>query len=174
MQTRIITKFTIGADRDLKTLLYIGEATAREKYTGRASEQEIEAHIQSNFNHKRLKAETSSMSNQYLVVYEDGEPAGYARVTSKGERPGQFEGKSAVRIADFSVLKKFRDDRLKAALLEKCLSVCGLQKITWISEYEGHPDLAFFETRGFRKSTTITGFDEFGLALVYLVNEKSK
>jgi hypothetical protein len=174
MQTGIITKFIIGADRDIKTLLYIAAATAREKYDGRVPHPRLEAYIEHHFHYKLIQSETSSISTQFLVVYEDGEPAGYARITSKGERPGQFEGKSAVRIADFSVLKKFKDDRLKAALLEKCLSVCSPQQITWIAEHDGYPDLALFETRGFSKSPAITGFDEFGLAQLYLVKEKSK
>jgi hypothetical protein len=172
MANTIVTKFTIGTEHGINTVLSIGAATAREKYAGKVPGNQLETFIQSNFNDEVLHVEMNSMSNQYLVVYADEEPAGYARITSKGQRPEIFDKKTVARIADFDVLKKFNDIQIKKNLFEKCLSVCSMQQIIWISEYEGNPDLEFFESYGFKKNTEITGSQELALTPVYLVKDK--
>jgi len=172
MANTIVTKFAIGSDQDINTLLFIGVASAKEKYADKVPVDQLEAYLQSNFNDKVLHDEVNDMSNQYLVVYSDDEPAGYARITSKGKRPEIFSKKTVIRIADFGILKKFTDVQIKKDLFEKCLSVCNKQQIVWISEYNGNPDLEFFESYGFRKNTTIDGSNELSLTPVYLVKEK--
>jgi hypothetical protein len=169
MGNSIITKFAVGTEHDIKTLLFIAAATAREKYGEKVREDRLEAYIQDNFNYTALPGEISSMSNQFLVVYSDGEPAGYARVTSKGPRPRLFDGKTVARIADFGILKKFDTVQVKKDLFEKCLAACGTRQIIWIGEYDGNPDLEFFESYGFKKDTKLTDLHEFGLAPVYLI-----
>jgi hypothetical protein len=133
---------------------------------------QLEEYIQNNFNDDVLRVEMNSMSNQYLVVYVDGEPAGYARVTSKGKRPEIFEGQTLARIADFFVLNKYADWQVKKRLFEKCLSVCSMQQIIWISEFDSNPDLEFFGDYGFTKNTEILRELEFGLNPVHLVKDK--
>lgn len=172
MGNTIETKFAIGTEQGIKTILDIGAATAREKYAGKVPADQLETFIKDNFNRTVLNVEMNTMSNQFLVVYADGQPAGYARITSKGPRPEIFDKKSILRIADFDVLKKFSDTAIKKSLFEKCLSVCRMQQIIWIAEYDGNPDLTFFESYGFKRNTTITGSYELGLTPVYLVKEK--
>jgi hypothetical protein len=172
MSDSIVTRFIVGTEQGINTMLSIGPATAKEKYAGSVPDDELVAFINSNYNNVVLHAEMNSMSNQFLVVYSDGEPAGYAKITSKGHRPEIFDKKTAVRIADFDVLKKFNDIHVRKNLFEKCLSVCNMQQIVWICEYEGNPDLEFFKSYGFRKNTGITGSGELGLSPICLVKEK--
>jgi hypothetical protein len=117
--------------------------------------------------------ELNSMSNQYLIVYADDEPAGYAKVTSKGPRPTIFEGKTLTRIADFGVLTKYNDAAIGKVLFEKCLSISTMPQVVWISEYQNNPYLAFFESYGFKQNTTITASHELSLPAVYLIKEKA-
>jgi predicted GNAT family N-acyltransferase len=173
MESTIVTSFCIGTDECKKTLSFISAATAREKYTGKVPPAQLKDYIQKKFSGGALHVDMNSLSNQFLVVYADGEVAGYARVTSKGSRPEIFNGKSIMRIADFAVLKKFDDVQVKKSLFEKCLSVCGLQQIIWIGEYDQNPDLEFFASYGFVKNTAVTGVNELGLPLIYMVKEKN-
>ena len=113
------------------------------------------------------------MSNQYLVVYADDEPAGYARVTSKGTRPEYFGNKTLVRIADFGVLAKFDDLQINKSLFDKCISITNMQQVVWISEYENNTYLDFFESYGFKRNADITTPQELLLQPVYLVKEKA-
>ena len=91
MSNTIVTKFTIGSEQGINTMMCIGTSAAREKYTGKVPQDQLEVFIANNFNDEVLHIEMNSMSNQFLVVYADEEPAGYARVTSKGLRPEVFD-----------------------------------------------------------------------------------
>ncbi|MDP9079596.1 MAG: N-acetyltransferase [Bacteroidota bacterium] len=172
MATNIVTKFTIGTEQGVDTLLFLTSAIAREKFSGRIPDQKLDDYINKNFNHETLTIELNSMSNQYLVVYADDEPAGYARVTSKGWRPELFEGKTLARIADFGVLAKHDDPLVRKSLFEKCLSISTMQQVIWISEYENNPYLNFFESYGFKRNVDISAQQELPLSPVYLVKEK--
>lgn len=172
MENTILTRFAIGTEQGMNTLLFIGAATAKEKYAGKVPENILEEYIRSNFNPELLRVEMNNMSNQYVVAYANGEVAGYARITSKGKRPEIFEKETVARIADFFVLNRFEDVAIKKLLFEKCLLLCNMQQVIWISEYEGHPDLDLFESYGFRINIQINGRQELGLAPIYLVKEK--
>ena len=169
MANSIITNFCIGIEQDRKTISFISKAAAREKYKGKVPEAELEAWMEKTFNDHALRAELNNISNQHLVVYVNDEIAGYARITTKGERPAIFDGKRIVRIADFAVLQKFDETEAKQRLFEKCLHLCNTQQTVWISEFEGHPNLDFFSGYGFVKDPAITGTNELGLPMVYLV-----
>jgi hypothetical protein len=167
MSTNI--KFIIGSEQDINTLLFISKAIAREKYADIVAKDRLEAYIHENFNENVLYGEINDMSNQFLVVYADGEPAGYARITSKGRRPEIFYGKPMANITAFGILKKITDGDTKKHLFEKCLSACCRQQTIWISDYSGNADTEFFESYGFSKNEAITCSHELALKPVYLV-----
>ncbi len=169
MANWIVTNFCIGTEQDRRTLGFITKATAREKYNDKVPGPDLEAYIDKHFNDNTLRLELNNISNQTLAVFVDGEIAGYAQVTTKGERPEIFDGKSVVRIANFSVLQKFDETEARKNLFEKCLCLCGTQKTVWISEYEDNPNMDFFSDYGFQKTVSSSGVNELGLPLVYLV-----
>jgi hypothetical protein len=172
METKIITKFTIGNEQGINSLLFLTSAIAREKFAGKVCDQELEDFIKANFKREALVTELNSMSNQYLIVYADDEPAGYARVTSKGIRPEIFDNKTLARIAEFGVLAKYTDPLIGKSLFEKCLSISTMQQVIWISEFENNPYLELFESYGFKRNTAIIVPQELPLQPVYLVKER--
>ncbi|WP_114940660.1 N-acetyltransferase [Mucilaginibacter endophyticus] len=172
MPDKIVTKFTIGNRDGFDALLFISTAIAKEKFAGKIDDQGLQVYINRNFNESELLKELNSLSNQYLIVYVNDEPAGYAKVTSKGTRPTIFEGKTLARIADFGVLEKHNDPLIRKALFEKCLAISTAQQAVWISEYENSPHLDFFESYGFKRNTDIIAPKELPLPPVYLVKEK--
>jgi len=173
MKTNIITKFTIGTEQGINSLLFLSVAIAREKFAGKIPDQELEDYINKNFNKDTLMIELNSMSNQYLIVYADDEPAGYARVTSKGARPEIFSNQTLARVADFGVLTKYNDPLFSKSLFEKCLSISSMPQVIWISEYRNNPYLTFFESYGFSKNTEINDTHELNLIPVNLVKYKT-
>lgn len=173
MATKIITKFTIGTEEGINALLFLSAAIAREKFARKIPDQELEDYINKNFNKDVLMVEINSMSNQYLIVYVDDEPAGYARVTSKGTRPELLSDKTLIRIADFGILTKYNDVLIAKSLFEKCLSISTIQQVIWISEYENSPYLEFFESYGFIRNTDISHTPELNIIPVYLVKYKT-
>ncbi|PSL28201.1 N-acetyltransferase [Chitinophaga ginsengisoli] len=171
---RIVTNSCIGTEQNLKLLMHIGAATAREKYTGKVPVDQLEGYIQTNFSYQALRIEVNSMANQFLVVWVNGEVAGYARVTSKGQRPEILQGKSVIRIADFRVLERFNEMEVKNNLFERSLSLCHAQQITWISEFADDVDIAFWESYGFVHNAAMTGINELGLPVVCLLRNREE
>jgi hypothetical protein len=173
MATKIVTKFIIGNEQGINDLLVITSTTARERFKGKVPDQELENYINANFSKDALMVELNSMSNQYLMVYTDDEPAGYVRVTSKGTRPEFFAKKTLARIADFGVLAKYNDPLISKSLFEKGLSISNMQQVIWISEFEGSPYLDFFESYGFKRNSEISVPQVLSIQPVYLVKEKT-
>jgi len=172
MEAKILTKFTIGTEEGLNDLFFISRETAKERYTGKVADQELIDYINLNFSKEVLMTELNSLSNQYLIVYTDGEAAGYAKLSSKGIRPEIFEGKTLIRIADFGILNKYNDDLIRKSLFEKCLSASTMQKVIWISESEDSRYLDFFESYGFKREVNIKLPHELPLSPVYFFKEK--
>jgi len=169
-EMNIITKFTIATEQGVETLLALTCELAIEQYASLVERPVLDRYMLENFNKKALIDELNSMSNQWLVVYADGLPAGYARITTRGEKPQVLDGKPAVRIADFGILKKFPAPAIRDSLLEKCLTVGrshdGVQ--IWVNEHIGSPLIELFESKGFIKQQEAARLDALPLASVFL------
>jgi len=173
MDTKIITKFTLGTDQGMDALLPLTKEIAIEKFSNLVQAELLESYISESFNGTALIAELNSMSNQWLVVYADENPAGYARITSKGRRPQILDRKRITRIADFGVLKKYDDPAIRQSLFEKCMSVCKSYEVTWMNEYLENPLIDFFESEGFIKQEGVNQLDELPLPSVCLIKQQS-
>lgn len=163
----IITKFTVATEQAVDTLAMLTRELAIEKFSAIIDQRMLADYIATNFNEKVLVSELNSMSNQWLVVYVDDNPAGYARITSKGKKPVSLDNKRSVRIADFGVLKKYPEQAI-SSLLEKCLTVCKSYEGVWINEYLQNPLIEFFESKGFSKQPETFQLDELPLESVCL------
>mgnify|MGYP000149641437 CR=1 FL=1 len=163
---KIITKFTLGSQQGRDILLLLTRELAIEKFSSLVDEQILTDYINKHFNKETLIAETNDMSNQWLVIYIDDMPAGYACITSKGERPEFLAGKRAMCIADFGVLHKYATPAVIDSLFEKCLSICQAVDGIWITAYAQNPLIPYFESKGF--ILTKTGFQATELPLKYV------
>lgn len=165
----IITKFTIATEEGTDMIETLTRALAKEKFSSILKQGLLEDYIESHLNRKQLVAEMNDLSNQWLVVYADNDPAGYAKITSKGKRPKSLESKPVFRIADFAVLSKYPQFEVKKALFDKCLLICKHYEAVWINEYPSNPYLAFFESNGFVKQPEAYQLDEMSMPSVCLV-----
>lgn len=168
MDTTIITKFTIATPENIAIMYKLTKAITREKFSALLPESIIEHYIDENFNERQLKDEMNSMSNLWLTVYSGDEPAGYARITSKGKKHESIGDKRFIRLADYSILNKFNDTAVNQSLFNKCLSACQSYEGIWLNEYLENPLLNFFEKNDFiRKDYSEDSF-ELPLPSVYL------
>lgn len=169
MAVEIVTKFTIATEEGIDALLYLTQSIAREKFLPLLPWEEVENYLSENYSEKALMVEVNSMSNQWLVVYADKKPAGFARITSKGKRPETVVQKRVIRLADLGVLQDFNDPAILKSLLDKCLSVCQSYEAVWITEYEKNPYLSFFESAGFSRQDEKNDLYELPLPSVCLI-----
>lgn len=172
MAKKIITKFTVGTDESIDTLLVLTKTIATEKFSKLLETSALENYIAENFNKEALITEVNTMSNQWLIVYADDVPVGYARITSKGSRHEMLNQKRSIRIADFGILENFNDPAIIISLFQKCLSVCKSYERVWINEYLENPFIGFFESEGFIRQSELHHIDELPLPSIYLIREE--
>lgn len=165
----IITKFTVATEQGIDMLLQLTKALALEKYATVLEPEALEYYIEAAFSERTLISELNSLANQWLVVYAEGIPAGYARVTAKGKRPDQLQGRRALRIADFGILKKFPEPEIRDALLDKCIAACHGHESIWINEYTANPFMVSFEGKGFVPQQEAWRMDDLPLSSVCLI-----
>jgi hypothetical protein len=79
----------------------------------------------------------------------DNKPAGYARITAKGQRPEVLQNKRGIRLAEFGILRQYNEEAVRLSLFEKCMLVTQSYEGVWINEYTESPLLSFFESKGF-------------------------
>ena len=151
MDLKIITKFTIATPAGVDALMYLTETIAREKFTDLVAAEVLEKYITDNFNSKSvINGLNDILGRLWLMVFCDGEPAGYAQITSNAIGPDTVTH-SAVRIAEFGILKRYDEPLVWQSLYEKCSSVVSSSGTVWLNEYIGNPAIVFFENNGFRK-----------------------
>lgn len=170
---KITTKFAIATEATTKMLSKLTQDLAHEKFYSILDQKTIESYIEEQFNTKYLISEINSMSNQWLMVYVDDNPAGYAKITSKGRAPHTLEDKRVLRIADFAILKRYPEEEVKKSLLEKCLSVCTRVESIWINEYIDNPIISFFESNGFQRQPELAQHDELNLPSIHMIYQSN-
>jgi len=170
MDTKIITKFTVASEQGIDVLLYLTQTVARQKFEALLSIEQLENYLSENCSEKALMAEVNSMSNQWLVVYVDDQPVGFARITSKGEKPKALLQKRAIRIADFGLLKEVTDNAIRQSLFDKCWSVCMPYEAVWINEFDQNPFIDFFVSQGFNVVDGNFSMDELPLKSTCLIS----
>ncbi|WP_312792945.1 N-acetyltransferase [Sphingobacterium sp.] len=167
---KIITKFTVATEQGIDALLMLTKKLALEKFDSLLKKEEIDKYITEHFNTKTLINEINSMSNQWLVVYVGDAPAGYARITTKGERPDLIDGKRAIRIADFGVLQQYMQAEVMHSLLDKCVGVCSAYEAIWINEHVKSVYIELFQQNGFvLQEKEMTALDNLPLPSIYLI-----
>ncbi|WP_118976617.1 N-acetyltransferase [Taibaiella koreensis] len=162
----IITKFTVATEQGVETLLKLTQALATEKFSSLIDRHTLDRYIVDHYNEKALIGALNNRSNQWLVVYVDSVPAGYACITTRGQKPEALAHRRAIRIADFGILKQYPDPAVGFVLLEKCLAVCksGQDIAVWINEYIEYPLAGLFEAKGFIRQPGTYRLDELPLA----------
>lgn len=171
MDSEIITKFTVASVQGINALIYLTQTIAREKFLSLLPKEQIENYLSENFSVKTLTDEVNSISNQWLIAYSNENPVGFARITSKGQRPEKIANKRAVRIADFGIIKEFSAPLVRQSLFNSCITVCKSYEAIWINEYLENPFINFFESEGFIRQDAPGELFELPLQSVYLVKQ---
>ncbi len=136
----IITKFAVASDKMIAELLYL---------TRTWLEEHPEIAMEGQYSKKILVNSMNSFSSQWFIVYVGEEPAGFAFLTEGGARPAFLEGKRAIQLEVFAVLKAYAGAGADNSLLEKCLSVYKGRDAIW-APLSVAPD--FLEAKGFVKT----------------------
>ncbi|BAV08365.1 hypothetical protein SAMN05421788_112173 [Filimonas lacunae] len=171
MDSKIVTQFVVASEQGVKALLELAQTITREKFASLLSPQKTDKYLAAKYSKQALIDEVNNLSNQWLVVYVNDKPTGFARITSKGERPEMLAQKRVVRIADFGILNACANEMVRQSLWDKCCAVCKSYEAIWMHEYAENPLIAFFESQGFRQQEEAAAPDELLLPSVYLIKQ---
>lgn len=171
MEQQIKTKFIVVNEAGMRDLLFLTHTLAAEKFSGLLPAPELKKYTDL-YTQQRLAAAVNNFSNQWLIVYVDDKPAGYALITSAGKKPDSITGNKAKRLADFGVLQQYAGTACKQVLMDKCLLVSKAYDVLWLHEYAQSPLLPFFEENGFHRDGQAAALDELPLPAVFLIKEK--
>ncbi|MGY0036795.1 N-acetyltransferase [Pedobacter sp. NJ-S-72] len=172
MDQKIITKFRVATEDAISELLFLTRTIAIEKYAHLVTDEVIEDYISGIYNDKHIIDEMNSFGNQWLVVYIDEKAIGYAFVTTQGKRPEMLEGKKAICIADFCILKAYLSSAAKQSLMDKCLSIGKGYEALWLAEQTDNPLLSFFEDHGFIRGEQANDFIDLDIKMNYMIKKK--
>jgi hypothetical protein len=103
----------------------------------------------SGYDNKQLLQEMNGLSNIWLIVYVDGTAAGFARITTKGERPDAATHQKGAGIADFSIGDGYAGNAAARSLLEKCLQAGKQYNMLWVLKTVAAAALPVFTALGF-------------------------
>jgi hypothetical protein len=173
METNIVTKFAIASEEGLETIKNLTRTIAREKFTHLLTAADLEHFIAQAFSDKKLIDDLNEMlTTQWLVVYKDDTPAGYARITSKGAYP-LSEQKNYIRMADFGILATYNEPLVLQSLFDKCYNLCKSYQAIWLHEYKDNPLLPFFAQNGFTPVHAEPAcYDLLPIPSVFMIREK--
>ncbi len=105
----------------------------------------------SGYDNKQLLQEMNSLSNIWLIVYVEGIAAGFARITTKGERPDAALRQKGAGIADFRIGGGNADNEAARSLLEKCLQAGKQYHMLWVLKTVAAAALPVFTALGFEE-----------------------
>ncbi|PYF71473.1 N-acetyltransferase [Pedobacter nutrimenti] len=171
MEEKIITKFTVATGESIDNLMALGRELNEEQYSAFLKKDQLRQYVSNYFNEKYLIEEVNSLSNQWLIVYQNTKAIGYARLTSKGKHPLITTGKRTIRIAGFGILKEYTNELTLKSLFDKCLMVSKAYEMVWMNEHPSNTFLPFFKENGFRHLDENAVLDELPHSSVYLLKE---
>jgi len=141
----ITTKFAIATEQGLEMLTQLIRDVSITSLETAPSEK---------YSRENLIAALNSLSNQFIVVYSDALPVGYACVTATGKRPESLKNEKAVQIADFGLLKPYQQTTIQDVLLKKCLSISTIYSYVWMEIPTESPLIAYLNNHGFHEQTS--------------------
>ncbi|WP_223152061.1 N-acetyltransferase [Chitinophaga qingshengii] len=167
----ITTKFVVVNEANIMDLLQLITTLAKEKYGPVLSDAQLNTYLH-RYTPQQLASDVNNFSNQWLMVYAGGKPAGYALITSQGKRPDTLTEKKVKRLTGYGVLQQYADSGCPEALLQKCLQVGQSYDALWMHEYADSPLLPYFERHRFQREGGQATLDELPLPGVYLIRRK--
>ncbi|PWT80028.1 MAG: N-acetyltransferase [Acidobacteria bacterium] len=122
---------------DANLLAELGAETFSETFSKDNTPEDMAAYLASSFNVESLAAELLDPLSIFLIVYVDGETAGYAKIRS-GEPPSGVEGHKPIELVRIYVLRKWFGRGVGQALMQRCIDEArelGFQTI-WLGVWE--------------------------------------
>lgn len=150
---------------DVNKLAALGRMTFVETFADTNTKEDMTTYVQAAFNREQVQSELLDDRNTFLVAFERGVLAGYAKLRT-GHEPEELAGEKAIEIQRIYVRQSFIGRKIGKHLMEECINIArtGKYKVIWLGVWEYNPRaIHFYERWGFEKfgkHSFLLGFDE--------------
>ena len=164
MQTPNINIRVAGRE-DAALIADMSRRTFYATYAAHNTKENMDQFLATQFAPEKLMEEVGAPRNTFLLVYVEGEPAGYARLFDNSELPRELAGSSAIEIARIYCEEHAKGKGAGKALIEACQATGKSMDKDWIwlSVWEqNHNAIGFYTKMGFEifgKHLFILGHD---------------
>ncbi|MDP9960018.1 hypothetical protein [Chryseobacterium lathyri] len=144
----IISKFTVGSEEGISDLITIIDSSVYAMHKGLVPEEDIKKYIENDIDPRKMINDLNDLSNQLIITYADGKPAGYSIVRSGLSHPTLPEDKKATKIS-FVILPDLDSPEIRESLWKKSRSAASFTDIIWLNMMVHDPLLEFLKESGF-------------------------
>lgn len=167
----IKVKFIIPSDGNLQLIQQLALTSLRETFAADISEQQLNQHLQENYNAHSLVSLLNDFNNKCLFAYVQDKLAGYAIFSSFCQPPAFVGQRKGMEVTDLQVPEQLNDPGVKEALLLRCLQQADPDTPVWSLQPKNSSTVSIFLNHGFQirhETETVNGLATAG---VYLVRE---
>lgn len=159
MDSTIKIKFTIASAEGVELLQKLTAQRFLELHQNQIQPSSITDFVTEKYSAEFIITELNDFTNQFLVVYVDDQPAGYALLKEKGEVPQQLTDKKIGYLRNFEILDRYNLTNAGQILLDKCHSVFkSFDAIVAVTKTENSAMQSLLRNRGFDKHSDSSFF----------------
>ena len=118
-------------------LAELGARTFEQAFGALTPPADLAAYLAQSFAVERLSVELADARSTFLIAYNQGEPAGYAKLYAD-QPPECVTNRPAIELVRLYALKQYWGQGIGAALMQQCLNLARQQEYTviWLSSWK--------------------------------------
>ncbi len=139
--------------KDAEMIAELSRKTFQDTFAAFNTKEDMQLFLDSNFNKQLLMEEVVTERNIFLLAYNDGQLAGYARLR-EDNNPEQLQGIPTLEIARIYATSEAIGTGIGKTLMEKAIEIARQRgkQILWLGVWEKNQRAIDFYTRwGFEK-----------------------
>ena len=144
-------KIRLLIDDDIPAFAKMAGTLFHQAYTGMMPEEDLILYVATSFTEEKMQAEWEDVENTFFLVTFNGEPAGYAKLSTQ-RRPERPEPGKYIELDRLYLDETFHGKRIGKLLMERCLIFCREQGCSalWLNVWEKNTNaIKFYERWGF-------------------------
>lgn len=168
----ITAKFMVASEKGISDQFFLKEAKLKTMYENIVAPGTLNQYITQQLDYSAAVNELNNFNNQMIILYINGEPAGFAVLKQNNLCPEVLKGKKTMHCAHIYILPVYDTDNARLALWQKCLSISARVDAIWMELLQRDPMLPFLESCGFliQESAAMYPFHQPSYILIRYTN----
>lgn len=137
---------------DTKLISSLGAKTFDQAFRGTCTDEDLEGVLHEFYNEEQVAKELNNPEDYFFVLYENGQAAGYSRITLSDKCESHFANKKSAELKRIYFLEEFHGHGLAQQLIDYCFNFLREKKYeqVYLSVWEHNPRAqSFYKKNGF-------------------------